>query len=128
MAVEEAFGSAIPKMNRNALFFQEFLAEGIDLDVWFDQAIKIAKMEEQLEELRHKAEEKNIRATLTSMTLRQLRHQVGELDQATQERILALTNPQLEELGEALLDFKSVEELQTWLQQHSPPERSPVLN
>ena len=53
-------------------------------------------------------------ATLSLVT-RQLRRRLGALDETTLAQVQALSLPQLEALSEALLDFTSVADLQTWL-------------
>ncbi|MBC6435885.1 DUF4351 domain-containing protein, partial [Nostoc sp. HG1] len=40
---------------------------------------------------------------------------IGEIDASLIERIKGLSIEQLENLGEALLDFSSVADLETWL-------------
>jgi flagellar biosynthesis/type III secretory pathway protein FliH len=103
MAGQEAFDLPTPKMDREALFVQQFLAEGIDLDVWFERAIERAKevekeiekeREARREEGREEGRKEGIRIgehkALFSMTLRQIQRLLGELDEATQEKIRAL--------------------------------------
>ncbi len=51
-----------------------------------------------------------------SLILRQLQRRVGELAQEVRERVETLCLEQLENLGEALLDFTSVVDLQAWLE------------
>ena len=51
-----------------------------------------------------------------SLILRQLTRRVGELPQQTRQRVENLSLEQLENLGEALLDFSSMADLQTWLE------------
>ncbi|BAY98904.1 hypothetical protein NIES37_28820 [Tolypothrix tenuis PCC 7101] len=48
--------------------------------------------------------------------IRQLNRKVGAIAPELQEQILQLPNTQLEDLGEALLDFNSQEDLVNWLQ------------
>ncbi|MBD2683404.1 DUF4351 domain-containing protein, partial [Nostoc sp. FACHB-857] len=48
---------------------------------------------------------------------RQLNRRFGEIDTSIIERIRALSTEQLEALGEAFLDFASVDDLVTWLDQ-----------
>jgi len=48
-----------------------------------------------------------------------LRKRLGGLDEATEARIEAMSTEQLEELGEALLDFSGPDDLAVWLQEHS---------
>lgn len=50
-----------------------------------------------------------------SLVLRLLTKRVGELPQALRSHLETLSLEQLENLGEALLDFNSLEDLQSWL-------------
>ncbi|AHJ29794.1 hypothetical protein NSP_34700 [Nodularia spumigena CCY9414] len=51
-----------------------------------------------------------------SLVLRQLTRRVGELPQEVRSRVETLSLEQLENLGEALLDFSSMADLQVWLE------------
>ena len=51
-----------------------------------------------------------------SLVLRQLTRRVGELPQEVRERVETLELEQLENLGDALLDFTSMADLQAWLE------------
>jgi predicted transposase YdaD len=53
-----------------------------------------------------------------SLVLRLLARRVGTLPAKIEAQVQALTLPQLEALGEALLDFASAEDLRLWLQQN----------
>jgi predicted transposase/invertase (TIGR01784 family) len=53
-----------------------------------------------------------------SLILRQLNRRVGTLPDSVIERINALSIDQLESLGEALLDFATVDDLTAWLQEN----------
>jgi predicted transposase/invertase (TIGR01784 family) len=53
-----------------------------------------------------------------ALTLRQLRRRVGTVDAETEARIRALSFEQLEQLGEALLDFSTPDDLAVWLREH----------
>ncbi|OCQ99536.1 hypothetical protein BCD64_10805 [Nostoc sp. MBR 210] len=53
------------------------------------------------------------------LILRQLNRRFGEIEALLIEQIRSLSIEQLENLGEALLDFSSVNDLETWLNQHS---------
>jgi predicted transposase/invertase (TIGR01784 family) len=53
------------------------------------------------------------------LVVRLLERRVGPLSPETQTRIAQLSTQQLENLGEALLDFASVSDLTTWLQAHN---------
>ena len=50
-----------------------------------------------------------------SLILRQLTRRVGELPQQVCQQVESLSLEQLENLGEALLDFTSMADLNTWL-------------
>ena len=50
-----------------------------------------------------------------SMVLRLLSRKMGELSIAVRSKIDRLSLPQLENLGEALLDFSSIQDLEDWL-------------
>jgi predicted transposase YdaD len=49
-----------------------------------------------------------------SLILRLLTRRVGELPQQWRDRVNSLSLEQLENLGEALLDFQGMEDLETW--------------
>jgi hypothetical protein len=51
------------------------------------------------------------------LIIRQLHRRIGEVNASLIERIKGLSIEQLENLGEALLDFSSVADLETWLNQ-----------
>ncbi|MFE1744905.1 Rpn family recombination-promoting nuclease/putative transposase [Coleofasciculus sp. H7-2] len=53
-----------------------------------------------------------------SLIMRQLARRLGAVDQQMQERIQALPIAQLEELGEALLDFTAPTDLAVWFEEH----------
>ncbi len=51
----------------------------------------------------------------SSLIIRQLSRRFGTVEGTLQERIRQLSVPQLEELGESLLDFSSLSDLLSWL-------------
>lgn len=53
-----------------------------------------------------------------SLILRQLTRRVGELSETARSQIEALSILQLETLGEALLDFRDVDDLDVWLREN----------
>lgn len=53
------------------------------------------------------------------MVLRLLNRRVGTLTPQLQERIQRLSVSQLEDLGEALLDFNAIADLENWLTAHT---------
>ncbi len=70
-----------------------------------------------LAEGREEGREEGRRREASTLSLRQLERRCGSIDASTGSRIEALNLPQLEELALALLDFRSAEDLQTWLEQ-----------
>ena len=63
--------------------------------------------------------EQGIEQGKLELIVRQLERSVGVLSPEIQTRIAQLSAQQLENLGEALLDFASVSDLTTWLQAHN---------
>lgn len=53
-----------------------------------------------------------------ALVVRQLRRRVGLVPDSLTARLDTLTAGQLDDLGEALLDFRTVADLQQWLDQH----------
>ena len=53
-----------------------------------------------------------------SLILRQLTRRVGELPEDVRQRVEVLSLEELENLGEALLDFSSMADLQVWLEEN----------
>jgi predicted transposase YdaD len=82
-------------MMRESVIYQEILAEG----------------EQRGEE---RGEQRGRQEGERSLILRQLTRRVGELPQQVLERIETLSLEQLENLGEALLDFQAIADLETW--------------
>ncbi|MGH9935006.1 MAG: DUF4351 domain-containing protein [Blastocatellia bacterium] len=104
-ATQEVFSYPDLEFDKSALFIQEWIEEG--REEGREEGIQIGA---------HKA--------LCSVTLRLLHRALGEIDEVTQERIRALPNHRLEELGGALLDFNSLDDLRKWLS--DAPDQSPV--
>ncbi len=80
---------------RESVIYQEILAEG-----------------EQRGEQRGREEGRKAEGQL--LILRLLTRRVGELPQEVLNRIETLSLEQLENLGEALLDFQAIADLETW--------------
>ena len=51
-----------------------------------------------------------------NLTIRQLKRRCGNLTAIQEEKVRSLTIPELESLGEALLDFQNMSDLENWLQ------------
>jgi predicted transposase YdaD len=94
---------------RHTRAFQDILAEGRQ------EGVELGRQEGV--ELGHKEGRRREASVLAS---RLLERRCGSIDASTGSRIEALSLPQLEELALALLDFKSAEDLQTWLEQLEP--------
>lgn len=67
-------------------------------------------------EWEQRAEAQGVERAQRSLVLRQLTRQIGEVPEAARSQIATLSIPQLEALGEALLDFSTLADLQTWLE------------
>ncbi len=82
---------------RESVIYQEILQEG-------ENKGKIeGKLEGKFEEA-------------LSLVLRQLSRRVGSISPDAQAQIQSLSLPQIEALGEALLDFSAPDDLTNWLQ------------
>ncbi|ULP73496.1 hypothetical protein BDGGKGIB_03150 [Nodularia sphaerocarpa UHCC 0038] len=68
---------------------------------------------------REQAKEEGRQEGKQHLILRLLNRRVGEIHTSLIERIRGLSIEQLENLGEALLDFSSVADLETWLNPQS---------
>lgn len=60
--------------------------------------------------------ELDIKQREQQLIIRQLNRRVGEIESSLIQKVQELSVEQLEELGEALLDFTSVADLESWLQ------------
>lgn len=52
------------------------------------------------------------------LIIRQLNRRIGEIDSLLIQKVQQLSVEKLEELGEALLDFASITDLETWLKNY----------
>ncbi len=75
--------------------------------------------EQAKEEGRQEGKQEGRQEGEKNLILRLLHRRIGEIDALLIERIIGLSIEQLENLGEALLDFSSVADLEAWLTQHS---------
>ncbi len=94
VAMQEAF--AREEFDKSALFIQEWIEEGRE------EGIQIGE-----------------HSGFCSLTLLQIGHRVGEIDEASRERVQALSNHQLVELGKALLNFSTLDDLHKWLNENA---------
>lgn len=65
-----------------------------------------------------KGEQRGRKQGEVAMLLRLLTRRVGAIAPDLENKIQQLSIPQLEDLGEALLDFSSVNDLTSWLENH----------
>ncbi|MCG9890635.1 MAG: DUF4351 domain-containing protein, partial [Thermosynechococcaceae cyanobacterium MS004] len=66
-------------------------------------------------EIRQEGEQTGVLKGERSLVLRLLARRVGTLPTAVEAQVQALALPQLEALGEALLDFTGLDDLTDWL-------------
>lgn len=74
---------------------------------------------EAKEEGREEGREQGRQQEAINLVVRQLSRRCGTLPTNLSQRIATLPVTVVEELGEALLDFTSLADLTTWLEQHS---------
>ena len=74
--------------------------------------------EEEIMEIVTSWERRASQREAVKMIVRLLNRRVGGLTAQLQERIQQLSTPQLEDLGEALLDFNAIADLKNWLITH----------
>ena len=72
--------------------------------------------QEILEEGREEGREEGKREEALAYTMRLLSRRIGTVEPELEVQIRELTTQELEELGEALLDFSELADLVTWLQ------------
>jgi predicted transposase YdaD len=94
---------------RHTRAFQDILAEGRQ------EGVKLGRQEG-----RKLGQEEGRRREASALASRLLERRCGSLDAPTSARIEALSLSQLEELALALLDFRGIVDLQTWLEQLEP--------
>lgn len=75
--------------------------------------------DEGRQEGRQQGRQEGVQEGERSLILRQLTRRIGELSSDLQAQIGALSIEQLDTLGEDLLDFRSISDLQQWLDRHS---------
>ena len=73
---------------------------------------------EAKEEGRQEGRQEGLQQGESALILRQLKRRIGSVDEALAARIQGLAIEQLEALGDALLDFKELNDLLLWLNRH----------
>ncbi len=74
--------------------------------------------QEALQEGRQEGEQTGILKGERSLILRLLSHQIGKLSPDLEAKVQVLSLSQVEDLGEALLEFTQPADLVGWLEQH----------
>ena len=81
-------------------FYQEIIVEG-------------------LQEGRQKGLQEGLQEGEANLVIRQLRRRLGELPESQCSQIKSFPISKLEDLGEALLDFQGIDDLDDWLQKYT---------
>ncbi|MBC6435515.1 DUF4351 domain-containing protein [Nostoc sp. HG1] len=79
----------------------------------------IMRLEPLYQQDREKAKQEGQQEGQQDLIIRQLNRRIGEIDASLIERVLQLSIEQLSLLGEALLDFSVVADLEAWLNQQA---------
>ncbi|QLE58592.1 DUF2887 domain-containing protein [Nostoc sp. TCL26-01] len=89
----------------------------VELEAMLDITLKETRVYREIkQEGREEGREQGRQEEAVNFVTRQLKKRLGELPQAVRPVVLGLSLSMLEELGEALLDFTSVADLQAWLE------------
>jgi predicted transposase/invertase (TIGR01784 family) len=100
---------------RESVIYQEILEEGLQEG---RQRGLQEGLQQGLQEGLQQGLQEGLQQGELSLVLRLLNRRVGEVPAESQAQIQGLDLSQLEELGEALLDFSSLEDLLVWLRSH----------
>jgi predicted transposase YdaD len=84
---------------------------------FIDDRELIMRLEPLYQRDREQAKEEGRQKGEQDLIVRLLNRRIGEIDALLIERIQGLSIEKLENLGDALLDFSSVANLKTWLNQ-----------
>jgi hypothetical protein len=96
-------------------FWRELQAYEEERKVPYITSVERIGYDRGLQDGEERGEEKGAQRQARSLLLKQLAHKVGSVPDSSLDRINTLTIDQLELLGEALLDFGSIEDLTNWL-------------
>ena len=73
------------------------------------------------QEIKLEGRQEGLQEGEANLLIRQLKRRFGDLSDAQVAQIRHLSVPQLEDLGEALLDFRDMGDLVAWLEQSIEP-------
>ncbi|NDJ25787.1 DUF4351 domain-containing protein [Nostoc sp. B(2019)] len=91
----------------------------INQNLELDDRELIMRLEPLYQEDRERAKQEGKEEGQQDLIIRQLNRRFGEIDASLIEQVRELSIEQLEELGEALLDFSVVADLEVWLNQQA---------
>jgi predicted transposase/invertase (TIGR01784 family) len=85
----------------------------------FYQEIIVEGLQEGRQKGLQEGRQKGLQEGEANLVIRQLRRQVGELPESQSSQIKSFPISKLEDLGEALLDFQGIHDLDDWLQKYT---------
>jgi hypothetical protein len=96
-------------------FAKDYLEENLRINQELDEDDRELVM--RLEPLYQRDREQAVQSGEQRLVMRLLNRRIGSIDTSLIERVQGLSIEQLENLGEALLDFSGVADLEGWLNQ-----------
>ncbi|MGK7942512.1 MAG: DUF4351 domain-containing protein [Crocosphaera sp.] len=109
-------------MRRDSIFyklFQTYPATRYEVEEMLDITFEETQFYQDIEQTgREKGRKEGREEGKKSLILRQLTKRVGQLSPEVYQKIENLSLEQLENLGEALLDFSSMTDLENWLDEN----------
>jgi predicted transposase/invertase (TIGR01784 family) len=88
------------------------------IDVWIQQGVEKG-LQQGWQAGKQEGRQEGRQEGSAALTLRLLKRRIGVVNSETQARVRALSFEQLEQLGEALLDFQQDTDLQVWLETYA---------
>ena len=107
--IDQLFGE---RYMQESVIYQRILRQGLEQG-------RQEGREEGRQEGRQEGREEGRQQGHLAVIMRQIVRRLGAIQPAVQDRLQKLSIPQLEELGEALLDFQKSSDLITWLDNRS---------
>jgi predicted transposase/invertase (TIGR01784 family) len=107
------------RIMRESVIYQEIMQEGLQegIQKGLQQGLQEGLQQGQQQGLQQGLQQGK-QEEAGSLVLRQLARRFGGVSSELADQIRQLSVSQLEDLGEALLDFTAIADLETWLQQH----------
>lgn len=112
-----SLGLNVAQVEQISVFIDTYLKLNVEEEEVFQEQVATieSKQKEEVMEIVTSWEQRGMQREAVSMVLRQLKRRFSDLSQDQQERIQGLPTGELEDLGEALLDFTSNADLENWL-------------